>query len=351
MYLKTHDMKFSFIKPAPINIDMRYILDDLNKEYSIKHSIKKIRISPTNYNKIMAKFYNDFVDSSLFTPIDYAYHYSYQDISIYSPDTYETDILVILKRTICLSKFFGQKKISIYLDLNDRKRELDDLVNLDKKGAGLTTAGLTNPNQYIIVTKKEEATKLILHELIHHYNKQPDISREFIRYVKNTWAVEETYHLYEAHCELISIIIHCLFLAIENNLMNKLSLSLEGLHYLFLHYLGIERAYSFYLTANILNHFGTTAEKFFNGKGNKITFGSIPSYNITRGLFFYRLDEYLNMLYKDFKPNENYNPIPLLTPDKKYLSYFQIGKDNRIRYIALDIDSTNYKFINEYFIQ
>lgn len=340
------------------------MLIKINSEYKKVQNvtIRKASISEiSNYHTTFKSFYNTFVIDE-HTPI-------YKDIDIAEIPNYtfycggcsQNEILTMVKRTAVFSSVYGKKEhCHIYIDSNERKRnilngeDLTDHKGLDKRGEGLTTAGLTDPSRMmIILTKKEEMAKLLLHELLHFYDIQPNIDNVFVKKLEKKWNISNTFHLYEAHCELFGIILNCMFLACEYDYKKNLNMSEIQLSKLFTYYISHERKYSLYLTARLLKAYGYEKNNFKNfflrKEGKIMTNGSIPAYNIVRGIFFYNLDEYLELLEDNFKPSEKYKNLPEET-DEYFATlklFFPTLKGFNIRYSYYDPDYKNADYIQK----
>ncbi len=357
--IKPHDEKFdSILKNIHLEIKENLFLTSFfNKlrtnHRTIKYTLKKYHSD--DYNNKLNIFYKSFVNEIHFKKYEETYLYEYDTIKIYS--SHESIIpIIILTRLNALMKTFGvKKKINIFLELNERKRIINNNLlkttqsELNMKGEGLTTAGLSC--EYIIITKKEEAVKLAMHEFCHYFNIQPEnnnLNKKFREFIINSWSIEDTYYVYEAHCEMVGIIFHCMFLAIELCLINNYKY--PDISVFFYRYLKKEIKYSHYLTCKILKLHGyNNCDDFFNKKKTAMFNSSIPAYIILRSIFFYYIDDYLDLLNNFYPNNDYYEKIFYLdfkkyTKDMNYIMKF-VDTDNSIRYIAQDIKVSSYEKI------
>lgn len=181
---------------------------------------------------------------------------------------------------------------------NIRKITNNNIQLLHDKLGALTISGetLLDPN-IIIITRKEEEGKLLMHELVHLYDLD-----ELIHLNKNiidNWNVKYTENYYESYAELVSNIMILFYYS------NKYNLDINEL-------IEIERIYSVYVCCKLLHIYGYTIDSFFNKPINKITF-SIPAlyYYIIRSMLFFYIDEIYNRKYIDekFKATKYYNNV------------------------------------------
>jgi hypothetical protein len=392
---KINDDIFNFIKKircGEFNINNKNKTNICKYIEKIYTYYKEVDIAKMNnqkyvkdYNDTMEDFYSSFVNKNLFVYENKINSLLLDNCTFIYPDSSSNDLCIklICKRYSVFNKIFKKNNLNhlkIYIDPNERKRILPSKkinniqqIDLDKKGNALTTAGLTNHGTNIIIlTKKEEIYKLLLHELFHYYDIQPKSENIVKKYIKDKWFIENTLNVYESHCELLSIIFHCMFLACEAAIANTLNVSNENLYQLFIHYLNIERKYSLYLTSKILYFHGyniNNYKSFFNTTTKrdditKIFNHSISAYTIIRGILFNYLYEYLYTLDDKFYPIKEYsnnvvNIIEKIYLDTKYFEYLEIFflllEKNKIRntslsvrYIAYDININIYKFIDQY---
>ena len=314
----------------------------LKKVYEMP--IEKIELTPidsTDYNKVITDFYQEFSNIQLYTPIKTIYQYKCVYFTLYASEDSPL-VHILIKITNAMYKLFPNKPFAkIYVELNERKRVVHKLLSfkeLNKLGLGFTTAGLTYNNN-IIVTKRQEADKLLLHELFHLFDLQPPAESSFIRWVNDNWYTN-SYNLYETHCELMSIIFHCLFLAIETALVNDIH-DYNVVEQLFAHFIKVERNYSLLLIQKVLKLHDITPETFFNNNSKPLINDNIPAYTIARGILFYYLYQFTQLLNADLSLKFNYvkgciDILEQIYKNDEFISkcHFYISEPHDVSYIA-----------------
>ena len=122
---------------------------------------------------------------------------------------------------------------------------------LQKNSSALTVSGVTEVSKNsIILTKSEEITKLLFHELVHYIG----LDRELVYCAKNNnigFRVINKLNLYEAYAEFMSIILNSAYQTIHISSITKINK-----YDLFTKIIYAELQYSLYLSSNVLKLYG-----------------------------------------------------------------------------------------------
>lgn len=254
---------------------------------------------------------------------------------------------------------------NIYLFPNKLKRilagisfTLDHLRIYKKTNTAFTTSGVTSFE--MILTKKEEFSKLFLHELIHLYKLDGTHSIETgkLDNIRNMMPFMDYNGERECVAELMSNIYNCMNLCLISS--DKSHDSYDQL----IDLINIEKEYSIYLVAKILKYFNIKPNELFNYVKQKVQLVSpINLYCILRSILFFKLDDFLhtdNMANSDIlEINDNiYSELVSWVDsasivDSEYmlrLEYYyniiQIKNNLAVLYISLDIDFDMVEFKN-----
>lgn len=283
------------------------------------------------------------------------------------------------------------KSLEIFCFPSDIKRNLlqkefknidDELATLENNSLALTISGQTFSHKHsskIFITRKEELTKILYHELIHFYNlelhnnaNENHFAGDKIEKVISKWYVDKNNHsggCYEAFVEFLSNVFHVCTIAIELSLKNNKPYDEKIL----LDILQIETLYSIYATAKLLHLFGyndTNFMSFFNRDDfnkNIIPLKTNISslyYYIVRSMLLFSINKIFTNEYID--PNTFHIKKQYINMEKKIIEtqndeYMKILKDAfllvknnddmSLSYICLDVDPNKLNVINEYVIE
>lgn len=271
------------------------------------------------------------------------------------------------------------KKLNLTIITNDKNRFLNkkrsnniksDLAFMKKKGIANISSGVTTYHGKMVISRKEELPKLLIHELIHflgldgnffnlHNHELFHSKEQFTNYNIISFCVQKNISsfVYESYTEFLSNILNCLFVALE----------IPGGNYSVMREtLELERIYSIYQTAKLLYYFGfDNFDSFFSDCKNKInsknrrffTDTLYLDYTIIRSIMFFSFQEVLeimeiknNLLEIKNKKNNFYHKLQIIVNNTLYgnrdyadiLDYFlnQMPKINDldIGYTCIDID-------------
>jgi len=271
------------------------------------------------------------------------------------------------------------KKLDLTVVTNNKSRVLnkkksnnikEDLNLMKTKGTANISSGVTTYEGKMVISRKEELPKLLIHELIHflgldgnffnHNNHELFHSKEtFTNYNITSFCVQKNISsfVYESYTEFLSNILNCLFVSLEIPNGN-FSVMIETLE--------LERIYSIYQTAKLLYYFGfENFDSFFldcknklNSKNRKFFTDTLYlDYTIIRSIMFFSFQEVLeimeirnNHLEIKNKKNNFYHQLQILVNNTLYgnrgyadlLDYFlgQMSKINDLDmgYTCIDID-------------
>lgn len=272
-----------------------------------------------------------------------------------------------------------KKKLNLIIVTNDKNRVLNkkrsnnikgDLTDMKQKGSANVSSGVTTYEGKMVISRKEELPKLLIHELIHFLgldgnffnlnNQELFHSKEtFTNYNITSFCVQKNISsfVYESYTEFLSNILNCLFIGLEipNGNFSTMIETLE-----------LERLYSIYQTAKLLYYFGfDNFDSFFLDCKNKInsknrrffTDTLYLDYTIIRSIMFFSFQEVLeimdiknNLLEIKNKKNNFYHQLQIIVNNTLYgnrdyaniLDYFLSQMKNindlDIGYTCIDID-------------
>jgi len=356
--IKRYDYIKKFISDFKINQHLSDIADKIKNEYP------SMDVKTYPVDSIKNKFIDWFKkrDINLYDELDKIKNckiISFNSINIYYMGN-DDDYILLAKRIYLFSKLIKQNKsIAIYCLPTPQKRIIlnkpfenidDDLKELKEKSLAFTIAGETfniENGSEIYITKREELSKLAIHEMAHAYSLDENVGN-----LLEPWCVKLTNNAFEGYTELISNI----FISICSAKDIKLELSKV---------IEIERVYSVYAVAKLLYQYGynhTTVLDFFSGNCKPINF-PVPAayYYITRSMMFYHINELFDPEYIDLKLKATNNftqkqrEIVHKASDKssaymklliKLMQEVEINDDMSMSYMCLDVCISDKLFIN-----
>ena len=398
------------------------IIDDILNDYLIGafQIYKKIfnqtktkihlqkNIMNTQYKKILLDFYNGLIDNidsdydfyNDLTKVEYVFEIYIDGLEMFKFYVFDNDIDYVskilhlfnvftnyifsepskkenlLKRLIRSSNptkinsdNIDRYLFNIYIFPNNIKRKLAGQsyipkhLNIYKKtNTAFTTSGVTSVD--MILTKKEELSKLLLHELIHLYKLDGNHHYEtsFLEQIKQKMPFSDNNSERESVAELMSNIYNCMNLCLiiskdhnlnedqENNLLNIL--------------INMEKEYSVAVVSKILKYFNVQPNELFDYNKNKVELVSpINLYYIFRSVLYFRLNDFLqskNLVKKNIlEINENiYSDLEQYAFESKksifmeklyyYYKKSDLKSNPSVSYITLDIDFDKVRFDIEF---
>lgn len=188
--LKDQYDNYKIIDPVDTHIDCKemftgpFLLDEIKQNLSTQQLVCK------KYNNLT------FVTNNINSPI----------------------ISILIKRAIILSNFLNITKefIVVYLDTNYKKQlpTPSEIINKENVNSGYST------NYYTVVYRREEAPKVLLHELLHQFEVDCGYTcakqTHSLKYYKNKHTKNDILYN-EALVESIATILNCMMTSIESN--------------------------------------------------------------------------------------------------------------------------------------
>lgn len=276
------------------------------------------------------------------------------DLIIYSENEYKIQ-KNLLYRIFFLNYILNKNDIYIKLWLSNIKKNInfnknEKYIGPKEINSGCTTFTGTLPNK-VSLWRKEELGKVIIHELIHSLELESKSILDLYKYfdIKNDIRI----NTFECYVEIIAQLLNLIISSIEISSDKKKSKKKKKIkkkskknipkkksYNLFLEYLNIERIWSYFQCAKVLNYFEYDRfEDFYNENGINKTDkynqkSNIFSYVILRSIIYYNLFEFINLLFKYNKENLLKDNIP---DEIKILFFIKSIKKNKNKY---------YKIIN-----
>jgi hypothetical protein len=225
------------------------------------------------------------------------------------------------------------KSTNIYIFLTPFEKKLPNNINkiLDHNNVNTAfTMSCCNNNGEIIIYRKEEWFKVLIHECFHSFDL--DFSRmniEKLKYkMKKRFKIKSDFLIYESYCEVWARIINSLIVSydlIENKNLNKyIEISIILLEF--------ERLYSLQQCKNILNYMKISYSDLIHNKENNYNENSnVFAYYIISGILMNKYYDFMNWCYYN---NENFIK-------------FDNNNNNMILYGKLIIDNSKKEFIDE----
>ena len=353
------------LKNTMVNFYKEFVDNEASSQYNFIQDVNNIK---NIYEVIieqskMFRFYVYSEDINYFSKILHLFNV-FTNYALDNPEKYTG---------LHFSNFNTRKKfLPIYIYPNDIKRKLagniffpDHLDIYKKTNEAFTTSGVTASGYYMYFSKKEELSKLQLHELIHLYKLDGSCIKvtDSLKKIRNYMPFTDNNDELESVAELMSNIYNCMNLCLiiskDKNLTDQEELKLLS------QLIYIEKEYSIFVVAKILKYFNIQPHQLFNFNKKKIKLVSpINLYYIMRSVIYSNFDDLfvedninpsgeniLELNHHIFAKLKNYineasNPESLYMK-KLYLYYENLDMDNlSVSYIALDIDFDNIDFDN-----
>lgn len=156
----------------------------------------------------------------------YIYYKNTQDVP------YVTKIIRSFRQSLALTSYFGVNKIlNVHIIMSPYKRFFpvakSTLISAEHINGGYTDRNGNN----IYILRSEEFSKVILHEILHHY-KEVHFTPQEINMLKSIFNIHSDCFLLpnEAVIELWATVMHCLFLSFDYKMYYKSLLKQEIKH-------------------------------------------------------------------------------------------------------------------------
>lgn len=225
------------------------------------------------------------------------------------------------------------KNTNIYIFLTPFEKKLPNndnkILDHNNVNTAFTMSGCNN-NGEIIIYRKEEWFKVLIHECFHSFNLDfSTMNIEKLKYkMKKRFKIKSDFLIYESYCEVWARIINSLIVSyalIENINLNKY---IETTIIL----LEFERVYSLQQCKNILNYMKISYSDLINNKENNYNENSnVFAYYIISGILMNKYYDFISWCYHN---NENFIK-------------FDNNNSNMILYGNLIIDNSKKEFMDE----
>lgn len=295
------------------NKNYKYIKKNINYEYYFDKKNKPIMWNSSFFPKNIKKYieneestminYTIVIDSRTFS----LYFYIYKDDEMINKiDSYVKKVFIWLYIANQYINSNCSNFTNIYIYLTPFQKRLPNNSNITLDHNNINTAftiGGCNKNGEIIIYRKEEWFKVLIHECFHSFDFDFSTSSiEKIKHkVKKQFNVKSDFLIYESYCEVWARIINCLITAYGslNNKKNiKKYMELSNI------FLQFERIYSLQQCNNILNYMNLSYRDLLI-KGNN-------NYNENSNVFCYYvigailMSDYYEFIHWCYKNNENF---------------------------------------------
>ena len=288
------------------------------KEYNTISSAPYISNKICNYinnNKSICVTYNFFIYHREIT-INYFNFMNKLDINYL--DRYTKYVSIIIYLLSIHSNKECNKTLDIKIYLTPFKRNLSDNINLiigvDNVNGGYTH--FCNVNGSIVVYRKEEWLKVVIHECFHSFGLEfsnLDL-KDFNKNLKKIIPINSNFNIFESYSEVWAEIIN---ISLISYLYSKNDKNLYIQHvYNLLKY---EILYSKFQCQKILSYNNLSYRDLFKKENNYRENSNVFAYYIVKTLLIENIDEFLEWCYK-------YN-----------LNYFNFKKNNKILNLFLNL--------------
>lgn len=277
--IKNYKLMKKYITHVDINIPRKFnkIYNKLKRKKYAQHVIKKTIKLNIDDNPFMSKKIKNLCEMSLknYTQI----LLNHITINIYhNNDMPNIDALL----DICLwmsNLRNNNKKILIYIYYIDVKKQLDDSITIKRDHVN---SGSSNGNR-IIIWRKEELLKVLIHELIHYLDYDFKYASIF-----NIYNVNQNILVNEAYVDAWAIILHTMYLHESETLLGDV----------FKFCLLYELNFSVYQAAKILKHYGFLS---INDLGRKqiMQNTAVFSYYIIKSCFLFCFNQFMDFCLSD----------------------------------------------------
>lgn len=247
------------------------------------------------------------------------------EINIWSHDNTSPKIDIIYHLIELFKKISNnKKKIQINILYSDRKKYLPDTNNTVLTKSNINS-GASYHKRMIIVFRKEEFYKVLLHELTHYYDIIPSINLDnhlkFLKY-DNVDILNETF------TELYATTLYLVLQSID------LRKSIKESYITFYILYNTELNYRLKKTGEILGFFNASSfQDYLNGKITLKQTTSVRSYVIINSLLFFDYNSFI-LLYNGSKDSNKYHDI--IDKTKNNARYNKIVNSSILKFSKLN---------------
>ncbi|MEX0597269.1 MAG: hypothetical protein WD512_12315 [Candidatus Paceibacterota bacterium] len=305
---------FSEIKRADKYIKTKHETHNCLSGFSTKiETVKQLKLPSTYSNDYFPQPIRKYIELNAINQIVYSCEINYRKISLtFFTFKNETDFSIYdqyakkgFMLIYILSNYSSNdcsKTLNIYIYLTDFERKLPDnnysVLEPYNANGGFTTT--CDKNSEIVVYRKEEWFKVLIHETFH--NLGLDFStmnvREFNSKIKKIFPIDSKFNLYESYCEFWARILNAAFCSynVINNENDK-NTFVQCLDF----FIQIERLFSLFQCNKILKFLGLCYKSLYeNDKASTIARENL--YKEKTNVFAYYiatsflLDNYINVI-------------------------------------------------------
>ena len=331
--------------------------ENIYNQYSDQYNISIVVTSPKLPNVQITIFSNKTIKISFIENIIKKIYATYELYRLDSNNNRTLNLTLLLnnnKRILHKHKIIDN--IDEYIvDHPKYDKQYKKIIDQHKeKNDGLVVGGITfskHNNLYdtILMTKKEDISRLLIHELMHYFLFDYNLYANGNNLILNWNLEKKNVNINETFAETMSIIISTMINACIYGIQKHKTL--KEIHRIFICFLNIEIAYSTFLTIKILHFYGyneNNIKDFFNNKSLHPKFKQpiyLLEYIILRCFVMNNLYELFNDKYIEFQ--DGICLFKIKTTMIKYLeNMFESQKDQYIEHLRnfwneIDVESTN----------
>jgi hypothetical protein len=195
------------------------------------------------------------------------------------------------------------KTVTVYLYLTDLKKVLPKKNGIELNPENANTAFTTScqPKTEIILYRREEWFKVFIHESFH--NLGLDFAGETVKdSLSQIFPIQSEFKLYETYTEMWAELMNIIFIMVGEKTKEPI----------FEKYIQMERKFSLFQSAKILNHFGITYRSLFEKTAEAEEMRKkykedtqIFCYFILKTLLMYNCNDFIEWMHDHQKPVPN----------------------------------------------
>lgn len=288
--LKPHSIK-------TFNHNIRSVINKNYDDYSMQQKrviFNSLKLKPCKYNDhldSMFMFGSNRILKKLTKKKPVLHCRKYNNIHIYHFSDCSNFVLDnVGKRIMMIQHLFNKEdqEVHLYLFLTNCEKRFDFSKNVISPAMvnSAVTTFFQNGNSHVIIMRKEELPKVLIHEMIHLFNIDKEPKSEVTDYIQRRFPVKNLNGnmLYnEAWTETLATLINCAYLAKTEKQFRKM--------------VNLEKEYGLVQSNKILNGFQTNSENFNRGFTPEIReTTAATSYNIIKAMHLQNANVFLRNL-------------------------------------------------------
>jgi hypothetical protein len=265
-------------------------------------------------------------------------------------DNYVKWINTWLQVATLYAKSDCSKTVTVYLYLTDLKKMLPEKGGIALNPMNANTAFTTScqPKTEIILYRREEWFKVFIHESFH--NLGLDFAGENVKdTLSPIFPIQSEFKLYETYTEMWAELMNIIFITVGEKTKEQKIEKLEK-------YIQMERKFSLFQSAKILNHFGITYRSLFEKTAEAEQMRKkykedteIFCYFILKTLLMYNCNDFIEWMHNHQKPVTNkvdkfikdliiprYNEIQFINTIEHMNENINLTKSTTLRMTALE---------------